>query len=142
MTNDIRAAAWAFTFAAIAGPAWAGGQQIAAEVGGDGRSVVVRTYRCGTPSTFSVSGTAEGLVGGERRTLPLRLERAGEGVFEVARQWPQDGVWVLSFTVAGQRPISTLVELAPGPDLRITAQQSTYEKPTARHIEDVLRASR
>jgi len=46
--------------AGLAHTAWAGGQQVGAEAGPDGRSVVVRTHRCGTPASLSPVGTAEG----------------------------------------------------------------------------------
>ncbi|HSD66534.1 MAG TPA: hypothetical protein VLF95_07525 [Vicinamibacteria bacterium] len=123
----------------LAHAASAGGQQVVAEAGGDGRSVVVRTYRCGTPASLSLVGTAEGVVGGKRRTIPLEIARAAEpGVFEVARQWPAEGRWALVFTVAGGHAVSTLVTLEPGAAVRIAAQKSTYEKPSAAHVEAAL----
>jgi hypothetical protein len=143
MQKGNRVAAVAFGLAGIAGVAWAGGQQLKAEVGADGRSIVVRTYRCGTPSTLALAGTAEGIVAGQRRTIELQVPLASaEGVFSVPRQWPSEGAWVLSFTLSGNRGASTLVELAPGATLKIRSQESTYEKPTARRIEAALRASR
>jgi hypothetical protein len=143
MTKGIRVAAVVSALTAFAGPAWAGGQQLRAEVGSDGTSIVVRTYRCGTPSTLALAGTAEGIVAGQRRTIALQVPPAGaEGVFSVRRQWPSEGAWVLSFTLSGNRGASTLVELAPGATLKIRSQESTYEKPTAGRIEAALRASR
>jgi hypothetical protein len=119
--------------------AWAGGQQVRAEAATDGRSVVVRTYRCGTPSSFKVVGTAEGVVGGERRTIPLAIGRGGEeGVFTVARQWPAEGKWALVFSVEGSHAVSTLVELEPGTTIRVASQKTTYEKPTPADVHAVL----
>jgi hypothetical protein len=126
-------------FAGLAHAAWAGGQQVAAEAARDGRSLVVRTYRCGTPASLSLEGKAEGLVGGERRTIALEITRAAEpGVFNVARQWPAEGQWALVFTVAGGHPVSTLVTLEPGAGIRIAAQKQAYEKPTAERIVAAL----
>jgi hypothetical protein len=123
----------------LAQSAWAGGQQVTAQAAADGRSVVVRTFRCGTPSSFTLVGTAEGVVDGARKTIPLTIARAGEeGVFTVARQWPAEGRWALVFSVEGSHSVSTLVELEPGAAVRIARQKATYEKPTPAEVHAVL----
>ena len=95
------AAAAALSVAGLATLAWAGGQQVVAEVGADGQSILVRTYRCGTPASLSLRGSAEGLVGGVRRTIALEVEPGPRpGVFSVARQWPAEGRWALVFSVS------------------------------------------
>lgn len=117
----------------------AGGQQVVAEAAADGRSIVVRTYRCGTPATLSLRGVAEGIVGAERRTVDLQVTRAEEpGVFRVSRQWPAEGRWVLVFTVAGGHETSALVTLEPGPAVRIASQKSTYERPSPERVAEAL----
>jgi hypothetical protein len=131
----------AAALAGLAATAHAGGQQIAAEVRPDGQSLVVRTYRCGLPASLALTGSAHGLVGGDRRTIPLKIHRDSEpGAFTVARQWPAEGSWVLTFAVAGGR--SAAVELAPGPGLRIVSQESVYDAPSPRRIEAALQARR
>jgi hypothetical protein len=123
----------------LAPSAWAGGQQVTAQAAADGKSVVVRTYRCGTPSSFAVLGTAEGIVDGQRKTIPLTIGRASEeGVFNVARQWPAEGKWALVFSVDGAHAVSALVELEPGPTVRIARQKASYEKPTPADVHAVL----
>lgn len=123
----------------LAPSAWAGGQQVTAQAAADGKSVVVRTYRCGTPSSFTVLGTAEGVVDGQRKTIPLTIARASEeGVFTVARQWPAEGKWALVFSVDGAHAVSALVELEPGPTVRIARQKASYEKPTPADVHAFL----
>jgi hypothetical protein len=125
--------------AGLAAAAWAGGHQVVAEAARDGRSLVVRTFNCGTPASLSLEGSAEGLVGGQRRTIPLEVTRAAEaGVFNVTRQWPSEGQWALVFTVAGGHPVSTLVRLEPGDVVRIASQKQGYEKPSAERIVAAL----
>jgi hypothetical protein len=52
--------------------------------------------RDGTPAIGDVSGTAEGLVNGVRRSMPLRIDTTSRpGVFAVRKQWPAEGTWVL-----------------------------------------------
>jgi hypothetical protein len=141
--KKILVVAAALAVAGLAQEAVAGGQQVTAAVGADGQSIVVRTYRCGTPSSLSLRGTAEGIVGGERRTLALEIGRGdGEGVFHVTRQWPAEGRWALVFTVAGGHAVSTLVTLEPGTALRIADQKMSYEKPSVERIEAALTGAR
>ena len=119
--------------------AWAGGQQVTAQPSADGKSVVVRTFRCGTPSSFTVHGTAEGVVAGQRKTIPLTIGRAAEeGVFTVSRQWPAEGKWALVFSVEGSHAVSTIAELEPGTTIRIARQKATFEKPTPADVHAVL----
>ncbi len=59
---------------------------------------LVRADGCHQPSQAKVSGTAEGLVDGQRRSVKLKLTSVGEGVYTVARQWPAEGTWVLAVT--------------------------------------------
>jgi hypothetical protein len=118
----------------------AGGQQVVAQVSADGQSLVVRTYRCGTPASLTLRGTAEGLVNGERRTLVLEAKPGSEpGVFSVARQWPAEGRWALVFGVSnGKAEVSSLVVLEPGSPLRIADQRMTFDRPSAERIDDAL----
>lgn len=62
--------------------------------------VLVHAYQGCHPGQLMVSGTAEGLVDGERRTIPLEiLPAATPGLYSVAQQWPREGVWVLRLVV-------------------------------------------
>ena len=123
----------------LASVAQAGGQQVVAQVSPDGQSVLVKTYRCGTPSSLALRGTAEGLVSGERRSVELEIAAASEpGVFRVARQWPVEGRWVLVLNVTGERGVSTLVTLEPGATLRIADQKQSFEKPQPERIAAAL----
>lgn len=61
-----------------------------------GAFLVVRTYHHGDLIDQGVRGTAEGLVGSERRTVRLRLEPTPQpGVYTLRRQWPSEGRWAL-----------------------------------------------
>jgi hypothetical protein len=126
--------------AAGAGDAVAGGQQIAVEVAPDGRALLVRTYRCGTPSEIEVAGVADGVVDGRHRSIPLEVSRTPQpGVFSVARQWPEQGAWVLTFTTVRGAFVNALVELRPGPRLQIAAQESTRDRIRAADVSAALR---
>ncbi len=52
--------------------------------------------REGVPNLADVTGSAEGLVNGARRTVPLELTATTRpGVFSVRRSWPAEGAWVV-----------------------------------------------
>ena len=132
----------AVAFLALASVAQGGGQQVVAQVSPDGQSVVVRTYRCGTPSSLALRGTAEGLVSGERRSVELEITAASEpGVFRVARQWPAEGRWVLVLNVTGERGVSTLVTLESGAPLWIADQKQSFERLQPDRIAAALRTT-
>jgi hypothetical protein len=58
---------------------------------------VFRTIGCSPDTKADVSATAEGKVDGQRRSLPLKVvAAAGPNVFGVFREWPNQGVWVVS----------------------------------------------
>ncbi len=92
----------------------AGGFQLRVDVPQDDSDVVVlvRTYRCHQPEKAKVTGTAEGLVDGQRVSVPLTLKTVEKGVYSVERQWSARGAWVLAFSgsYAGQHT-STVVTL-------------------------------
>jgi len=60
--------------------------------------VLVRAQGCHNPADATVVGTAEGVVNGVHRSIPLKLEPVSQpATFAVAPQWPSEGVWILKF---------------------------------------------
>src|SRR4051812_3403244 len=58
-------------------------------------------FREGVSKVSDVSGTAEGLVNGVRRTIPLRFDTTSRpGVFALRRQWPAEGTWLVRIALA------------------------------------------
>ncbi len=58
--------------------------------------VMARMTACHSPEKTIVSATAEGVVGGQRKTLPLKvIKLSTPGMFAVAREWPSEGVWAV-----------------------------------------------
>ncbi len=91
--------------------------------GADGVFLTVQAVHGCHPGPLTVSGTAEGLVGGARRSVTLTLEPgAAADEYVVRRQWPTDGIWVLRLVVAqGGGHATTLVGIdAAG---RVTVRQ-------------------
>jgi hypothetical protein len=61
-----------------------------------GAFLLVHSFHHGTAMGFIVSGTAEGMVNGERRSLKLDFaETSRVGVYALKRTWPTEGTWTL-----------------------------------------------
>lgn len=62
--------------------------------------LVVHAWHHNEAVAIPVSGTAEGLVGDTRRSIPLRFSALSRtGAFALTKQWPDDGRWVLALHV-------------------------------------------
>src|SRR3954469_22405040 len=58
--------------------------------------LVHATFREGPSKLTDVSGSAEGMVNGARRTVQLRFENTNRpDVYALRPQWPTEGRWVL-----------------------------------------------
>jgi hypothetical protein len=103
-----------------------------------GAHLLVHAYYHGTPIAYPVSGTAEGVVNGERRTITLRFETTSRtGVYALRKQWPTEGSWTLVISVTQGEHDSggvaqALVELSP------TGSVASVHVPTRQHAEGAL----
>ena len=89
--------------AALAGPPWISIELPANpwEPATRGAFLVVHAYHHGTPMAAPISGTAEGIVNGQRKTISLEFERTSRpGVFALRNQWGNSGRWVLVISVS------------------------------------------
>ncbi len=65
-------------------------------------ALVIRTYRHASPESVPLTGTAEGIVRSERRSIPLEFEATGQpGVFRVDQNWPAEGNWLVAISAGG-----------------------------------------
>ncbi|MGH7726592.1 MAG: hypothetical protein ACREOU_14285 [Candidatus Eiseniibacteriota bacterium] len=103
------AAAAVLTLTLAVHPAFAGGQMMSfdgASSAKDARfqkaTLLVTASNCGSAANATIKGTAEGLVDGKRRSLPLKLVATGKpGQYAVFQQWPTSGSWALTFELHG-----------------------------------------
>ncbi|MEX2177733.1 MAG: hypothetical protein WD801_03425 [Gemmatimonadaceae bacterium] len=119
--------------------------------GSRGAFLLVHAFHHGTPMAFPVSGTAEGLVNGARRTVSLEFKGTSRpGVYALHKQWADDGVWTLVLAVTqGKEDGATataLVELNPNGTVASvnvpTRRQGQWLIPTGVAIADVDRGLR
>ncbi len=137
---------------ALAGPPWISIELPANPYDRSTRAafLLVHAFHHGTAMGFIVTGTAEGMVNGERRSLKLDFaETSREGVFALKRTWPREGTWTLVIK-ANQGPddaATAVVELRPDGDvaaIRVpTMQRGEWTVPapvSLREIDAALRA--
>lgn len=117
-----------------------------------GAFLLVHAFHHGTPVSFPVSGSAEGIVNGERRTISLALNPTSRpGVYALRKQWPDDGVWTLVLSVTqGQgagNTASAIVELGANGQVASvevpTVMRNNYRVPapvSMASVESALRA--
>ncbi len=65
-----------------------------------GAFLVVHAFHHGDASGVPVTGTAEGLVGGERRSITLHFSPTSRpGAYALRKEWPDAGTWTLVIAV-------------------------------------------
>jgi hypothetical protein len=95
---------------------------------------------------LTVTGTAEGLVGGARRSIQLEVAATGTaGVYRVRRQWPSEGVWVLRLVVhVGDGSATALVGVNASGAIAVVHQQDParriYPYLTDADVDAMLRS--
>ncbi|HUF88370.1 MAG TPA: hypothetical protein VMR66_00140 [Gemmatimonadota bacterium] len=85
-----------------------------------GALALVRTYHHGGPIQLQVRGTAEGLIDGERVSLPLELVPAGAtGVYALRVELPQRGAWLLVVRGGAEGSgVTAIVDVGPDGSVR------------------------
>ena len=97
-----------FTLAALPSVAFAGPPWISIELPANpydratkGAFLVVHAFHHGTPVGFPVSGKAEGIVNGQRKSIDLKFDRTErDGAYVLRNQWGTEGEWTLVISVA------------------------------------------
>jgi hypothetical protein len=101
---------------ALAGPPWLSIEFPANPMNksAQGAYLLVHTFHHQKAGSFVVEARAEGLVNGQRKTLPLTLERTDrDGVYALKQTWPETGDWVIVITGApGEGSVTALVSIA------------------------------
>ena len=93
-----------------------------------GSFLIVHTFHHGDAVASGVTGTAEGIVRGERKSVALTFDTTSRrGSYALRKQWPADGVWMLVINTGGQTEgVTALV------DIEATGEAGRVRVPTAR----------
>lgn len=104
--------------------------------------LVVRPAGCHNPERAKVKGTAEGLVDGQRRSIPLTLIPLSEpGTYAVAQTWPDTGNWVLSFSAEADGRQTGAIAAATSGGINNQTAHFTAHVPTSAEIDSSLQAA-
>jgi len=101
---------------------------------------VFRTEGCAEPAAH-VGGTAEGLVKGARRSMPLNVVPMSKpGVYAVYQSWPAEGDWVV--TLKGTCATATAGAIVPiGPKGLLRESSKFLTRPaTSTEVDAALHA--
>lgn len=104
-----------------------------------GAAFVFRTDGCAEPAKAKISGTGEGLVRGERRSVPLNVvPMSRPGVYAVYQNWPAEGDWVVN--LKGTCATSSAGAIVPvGPKGFIRESAKFFRRPaTSREVDTSL----
>jgi hypothetical protein len=88
--------------------------------------LTVNTLGCHEPQNAVVSAQAVGLVAGKQQSIQLRLDQPSPGAYQIVRQWPPSGVWVVAVTAEYRGIISSaLVKLGPEGSIPLKLAESS-----------------
>jgi hypothetical protein len=105
-----------------------------------GAAFVFRTEGCADPAKPQVSATAEGLLKGARKSLPLQVAAMKPGIYAVFQGWPAEGDWVVNLKgTCADAAAGALVPIGPKGFIRESAK--FFPRPaTDAEIETSLKA--
>jgi hypothetical protein len=102
---------------------------------------VFRTEGCADPAKSQISGTAEGIVNGTRRSVALKVAAMSKpGIYAVYQTWPAEGEWVVN--LKGTCAAANAGAIVPiGPKGFIRESSKFFPRPaTDAEIEKSLKA--
>jgi hypothetical protein len=109
--------------------------------------LLVHSYHVGQVAPIALTGTATGMVNGDKRVLTLQFtETDVTGVSALRRTWPSDGSWVLAINAGGEAGSTALVSIVNGVVRTIEVPTVTQDgftsgrKVTQADVDRALRA--
>jgi hypothetical protein len=77
--------------------------------------LTIKATGCHDPGTAKLSAVAIGIVNGQRREIPLKVQPlSSPGMFALAQQWPKEGRWVIKLAARnGEQFTNSLVAAGP-----------------------------
>ena len=107
--------------------------------------LVVRPIGCADPAQAQITATAEGILNGSRRSVPLTLAALPTpGVHAIQPEWPSAGVWIISLigNCAGKSAGAIVSVAGPGPQPTFVRDVVKYYRyaPTPSEIDASLKA--
>jgi hypothetical protein len=104
---------------------------------------VVRPGGCADPASAEITVTAEGIVNGARRRVPLKLSALPTpGVHAVPKDWSSGGVWILNLVgkCAGKTAGAIVSIVGPNAEYRREGVKYLPHPATLSEIDAALKA--
>lgn len=90
--------------------------------------LVVRPAGCAEPARAQITATAEGIVNGARRSVPLKLSALPtSGVHAIHREWPNFGVWIVNL-------VGRCADKTAGAIVSIGGPQAAYDREAVKYF--------
>jgi hypothetical protein len=105
-----------------------------------GAVFVFRTQGCSDPARVQVSGTAEGILQGTRRSVALKIVTTAQpNVYGVFQNWPAAGDWVVNLKGAcGDANAGAIIPIGPKGFIRESSKLLS-RSATPEEVETVLK---
>lgn len=101
---------------------------------------VFRALGCPANSKADVTASAHGKVEEQRRSLPLKVApAAAPNVFGIFREWPNQGVWVVSITASCGSKTAGAIVATDAAGLVRESSTSLDHAPTESEIDAALK---
>jgi hypothetical protein len=96
--------------------------------------LVVMSTACHSPEKTNVVATAEGVVNGVRKSIPVKvIALSTAGTFAVVREWPEQGTWAIKLVATNPEytnyATSVLVPVR-NKEVQVAAAKHYYHAPT------------
>jgi hypothetical protein len=102
-------------------------------------ALTVTAGGCMKPENATVTGTAVGIVDGQKRTIALKLTPLRQpGAYAVARQWPADGRWVLQFVATNDGHVTSALIVSNPDGIRFAGAKLAPRAPSATEVDSLL----
>lgn len=107
--------------------------------------LMVRATSCHSPAKTSITASAEGIVDGVRRSVPLKVAPLSTaGTFAITREWPEQGIWVIKLVATNPEYkdfySGVLVPIDKGP-VKWAAIKHYFHAPTDGELTAALRGA-
>jgi len=97
--------------------------------------LVVRPAGCAEPAHAQITATAEGIVNGARRSVPLKLSPLPtSGVHAIHREWPSLGVWIVNL-------VGQCADKTAGAIVSMAGANATYHREAVKYFPHPATAS-
>lgn len=102
--------------------------------------LVVKATGCHDPAGANLTATAIGTANGERREIPLKVDRLSEpGAFSIAQQWPKEGKWVIELVARNPDQFTNTLVIAGPQGVERTKAKIAMQPFTPTDVDAMLR---